>query len=90
MKKVLKTILITVVITIVVTFVITTWQTAKGVFDSTMYMQKPVDHVEIPYDYYKQYGFDYDSFAKKHKIETFTLKSSYDGHDIPVDYIYAE
>ena len=90
MKKVLRIILISVVITIVVTFVITTIQTARGVFAGTMYMSEPVDHDEIPYEYYEPYGFDYDAFVKKHQVETFTLTSTYDGHDIPVDYIYAE
>lgn len=35
-------------------------------------------------------GFDITAFEKKYKIESIEIKSSYDGHSIPAEYIYAE
>jgi fermentation-respiration switch protein FrsA (DUF1100 family) len=38
---------------------------------------------------WKDYGFNYESFSQTYKIENINLTSSFDGHAIPVDFIYS-
>lgn len=40
--------------------------------------------------FWKKCGIDYESFKKEYQIEALELESSFDGHTIPADYIYAE
>lgn len=40
--------------------------------------------------FWKTYGVDYDGFCSQYEIEKLELKSSFDGHVIPADYIYTD
>lgn len=39
--------------------------------------------------FWEKYGMDYEQFCTEFTIEELSLKSTFDGHDIPADYIYA-
>lgn len=39
--------------------------------------------------FWKEYGIDYEQFCNTYKIEKVEIESSFDGHMIPADYIYA-
>ncbi len=43
----------------------------------------------VPEELLETYGLDYESFRNTYRIETLELISSFDGHVIPADYLYA-
>ena len=43
----------------------------------------------VPDSFWEKYSMDYDSFRAEYTIERLSLVSSFDGHEIPADYIYA-
>lgn len=40
--------------------------------------------------FWEEYGMDYNEFCQKYSIERIEITSSFDGHIIPADYIFAE
>ncbi|HEY8392870.1 MAG TPA: alpha/beta hydrolase [Capillibacterium sp.] len=43
----------------------------------------------VPADFWEKYGFDYEGFRRQYQVEEIAIPSSFDGHMIPADYIYA-
>ncbi len=43
----------------------------------------------VPDAFLSQCGMDYESFCDTYKVEELEITSSFDGHTIPADYIYA-
>lgn len=81
-KKVLVIILVAISL-----FLILTYSLGLIVFNNTMQL---VDNkgasIAKGYEILDLIGFDYASFESKYKKEEFTIKSSLDGHSIPVSY----
>ena len=46
--------------------------------------------IEIPYGVYKTYHMDYEQFLEEYEVERVSVTSTYEGHEIPADYIYAK
>lgn len=44
---------------------------------------------QVKDSFWKEYGIDYDSFCNTYTIEKLAVTSTFDGHTIPGDYIYA-
>ena len=44
----------------------------------------------VPENFWEEYNMDYNEFCNKYRIERVELVSSFDGHIIPGDYIYAK
>lgn len=42
----------------------------------------------VPDNFWEQNGVDYEEFCKKYSVESISLTSSFDGHIIPVEFIY--
>lgn len=47
------------------------------------------DTAHVKDSFWERYGMDYDSFCNTYTIEEIEITSTFDGHVIPADYIYA-
>ncbi|HHT48509.1 MAG TPA: alpha/beta fold hydrolase [Firmicutes bacterium] len=43
----------------------------------------------VPAGFWEKYGLDYESFRRQYQVEEIEIPSSFGGHKIPADYIYA-
>jgi len=59
------------------------------VFKGSMQLVTNETTSDVPKNFLEEYNMDYNEFYEKYKIERIELTSTYDGHIIPGDYIYA-
>jgi len=59
------------------------------VFNGTTQLVTNEDTAGVPEKFWKDYNLNYDEFCNKYRIEKVKIISSFDGHIIPGDYIYA-
>lgn len=90
-RKIFKVIGVVLGIVIVAGIIGTCYFTGQSVFNGSMQMvDNESTSIEKVKEYFEKVGFDLEGFKSKYKIETIQLKSSLDGHTIPVDYIISE
>lgn len=59
------------------------------VFNGSTQLITNENTVDIPDNFFQEFNMDYEEFRNKYRIERIELTSSFDGHIIPGDYIYA-
>lgn len=60
------------------------------VFQASTQLATNEDTKGVSESFWEKCGIDYESFKKEYQIEALELESSFDGHTIPADYIYAK
>ena len=60
------------------------------VFDGSTQLVTPESTSHTPMSFWERNGMEYDVFCETYEVETLYLTSTFDGHQIPVDYIYGE
>ncbi len=65
--------------------------TGHIVFNNTsQFVSNDTAYFESTMEYFKERGFDYDELLETYNVEKVELTSSYDGHTIPAELIYAD
>lgn len=88
MKKRTKIILI-VVIVILVLFLGMSYFIGSQVFMGSTQLVTCEETSEVKESFWEKYEMDYENFCETYTIEEIELTSTFDGHMIPADYIYA-
>jgi len=60
------------------------------VFSSSTQLVTNESTTDVPENFWEEYNLDYKEFCDKYTIEKVEITSSFDGHVIPGDYIYAQ
>jgi len=60
------------------------------VFNGSTQLVTNVDTDEVPENFWEEYNLNYEEFRNKYIIEKIEIVSSFDGHKIPGDYIFAQ
>jgi Prolyl oligopeptidase family. len=89
MKKKVIIILLTVMVAAVMLFAGMTYFIGVQVFNGSTQLITNENTVDIPDNFFQEFNMDYEEFRNKYRIERIELTSSFDGHIIPGDYIYA-
>ena len=89
MKKKGKIILSAVLILLIILIVGMSYFIGTQVFEGSTQLVTNEDTKGVKDSFWKKYGIDYQAFQRTYKIEDLELKSTFDGHKIPADYIYA-
>ena len=82
-KRMIKTLVVMTVL-----FLILTVLTGHYVVNLTKQMTVTDGEDIIPYGTFEAYHLDYDKFLEMYEIERVSVTSTYEGHEIPADYIY--
>ncbi len=88
MKKFIKITLITCFIVLLL-FLGVSYFMGTQVFMGSTQLVTCEDTSEVTDSFWEKYGMDYDSFCNTYTIERLEITSTFDGHTIPADYIYA-
>lgn len=88
MKKRTKIISVT-LITILLLFFAMSYYIGNQVFMGSTQLVTCEDTAGVKDSFWKTYDMDYDHFCNTYKIDKVEITSSFDGHIIPADYIYA-
>lgn len=89
MKKKVIIILLMVMVAAVMLFAGMTYFIGVQVFNGSTQLITNENTVDIPDNFFQEFNMDYEEFRNKYRIERIELTSSFDGHIIPGDYIYA-
>lgn len=60
------------------------------VFEGSTQLTTNEDTTGVSDTFWERYGMDIEEFTGTYTVEKITITSSFDGHDIPADYIYAQ
>jgi len=60
------------------------------VFNGSTQLVTNESTVAVPENFWEEYNMDFKAFCDKYRIEKVEIVSSFDGHVIPGDYIYAQ
>lgn len=60
------------------------------VFSSSTQLVTNESTTDVPENFWEEYNLDYKEFCDKYTVEKVEITSSFDGHVIPGDYIYAQ
>lgn len=88
MKKHKKIVLI-IVIVVLLLFVGMSYFIGTQVFMGSTQLVTCEDTSNVSDGFWKKYHMDYDVFSSTYSIEKIEITSTFDGHRIPADYIYA-
>lgn len=89
-KKRIVLIIITVIAVLLILFAIgMTYYIGNEIVDSSTQLVTNEDTKGVSENFWKKYNMDYDKFKASYQFETIALKSTFDGHTIPGDLIYA-
>lgn len=89
MKKRVKVILTAIIVGFIVLFIGISSFIGLQVFSESTQLVTNDETKEIPHNFWKKYGIDYESFSNTYNVEELEIKSSFGEHTIPADYIYA-
>ena len=90
-NKLAKRVYIGLVILILTAAAAMVFITGRIVFNSTsQFVSNDEAYFESTMEYFKERGFDYDGLLETYNVEKAELISSYDGHTIPAELIYAD
>lgn len=88
MKKRTRVLLI-IVIVVLILFIGMSYYIGTEVFAGSTQLVTCEETSEVGEGFWKKYNIDYDEFCSTYMIEKLEITSSFDGHIIPADYIYA-
>lgn len=60
------------------------------VFNGSTQLVTNESTADVPENFWEDYNMNYEEFCDKYRIEKVEIISSFDGHVIPADYIYAQ
>ena len=89
MKKKLTKIFISILCIILVGFCGMSYYIGTQVFEGSTQLVTCEDTSQVKETFWTKYGIDYQTFCNTYQIEKIELTSTFDGHTIPADYIYA-
>lgn len=88
--KLVKRIGVGLAILVIITAVTVVFVTGYIVFSNTsQFVSNDTAYFESSMEYFKERGFDYSGLLQAYNVEKVELTSSYDGHTIPAELIYA-
>jgi fermentation-respiration switch protein FrsA (DUF1100 family) len=90
MRKKIRTILLVVVIVLVVLFLGTSYFIGLQIFAASTQLVTNEKTSRVEDSFWEEYNISYKDFCDTYKIEKIEIKSSYEDHIIPADYIYAK
>lgn len=90
MKKKTRIVLLVVVSLLVVLFVGMSYFVGLQVFNGSTQLVTNDGTSGVSETFWTKYGIDYKEFCDKYKIDSIEIVSSFEGHIIPADYIYAK
>jgi len=88
-KKKLTKILTSIFCIILVGFLGMSYYIGTQVFKGSTQLVTCEDTSQVKETFWTKYGIDYQTFCNTYQIEKIELTSTFDGHMIPADYIYA-
>lgn len=89
-KKRLKIILIIIVAVLLIAFVGISYFIGMQVFENSTQLVTNEETTGVKDSFWEKFQMDYDKFIEKYRVEKIRVESSFDGHIIPGDYIYAQ
>lgn len=89
-KKKLKIILVMIVVVLLIAFAGISYFIGMQVFENSTQLVTNEETTGVKDSFWEKFQMDYDKFIEKYRAEKITVESSYDGHIIPGDYIYAQ
>lgn len=89
-KKRLKIILIIIAVVLLIAFVGISYFIGMQVFENSTQLVTNEETTGVKESFWEKFQMDYDKFIEKYRIEKIAVESSFDGHIIPRDYIYAQ
>lgn len=90
-NKLIKRVCIGLAILILTAAVAMVFITGRIVFSNTsQFVSNDTAYFESAMEYFKERGFDYAELVETYNMEKVELTSSYDGHTIPAELIYAD
>lgn len=89
-KKKLKIILVMIVVVLLIAFAGISYFIGMQVFENSTQLVTNEETTGAKDSFWEKFQMDYDKFIEKYRAEKITVESSYDGHIIPGDYIYAQ
>lgn len=90
MKRKAKVILTVIALTLFICFIGMSYFMGTQIVLGSTQLVTNEDTKGAPDGFWKEYGIDYDEFIDTYSIEPMELTSSFEGHTIPGDYIYAK
>lgn len=89
-RKKLKIVLICFAVLLVILFLGMSYFIGVQVFDNSTQLVTNESTSGVEASFWEKYQMDYEEFTDRYRIEEIKIKSSFDGHIIPGDYIYCE
>lgn len=89
-KKRLKIILVMIVVVLLIAFVGISYFIGMQVFENSTQLVTNEETTGVKDSFWEKFQMDYDKFIEKYRVEKIRVESSFDGHIIPGDYIYAQ
>lgn len=89
-KKKLKIILVMIVVVLLIAFVGISYFIGMQVFENSTQLVTNEETTGVKDSFWEKFQMDYDKFIEKYRVEKIRVESSFDGHIIPGDYIYAQ
>lgn len=90
MKKKLKVVLVTIAILVIILFIGMSYFIGMQVFTASTQLVTNEGTAGVSATFWEKFGIDYEEFCNQYAIEKIEIQSSFDGHMIPADYIYAQ
>lgn len=89
-KRRLKIILVMIVVVLLIAFVGISYFIGMQVFENSTQLVTNEETTGVKDSFWEKFQMDYDKFIEKYRVEKIKVESSFDGHIIPGDYIYAQ
>lgn len=89
MKKKTKIILSVTIISVILLFTVMSYIIGNLIFNESTQLITNEDTIGVSATFWDKYGVDYDEFCNSYTVENIKIESTFDGHIIPADYIYA-
>lgn len=89
-KRRLKIILVMIVVVLLIAFVGISYFIGMQVFENSTQLVTNEETTGVKDSFWEKFQMDYDKFIEKYRVEKIRVESSFDGHIIPGDYIYAQ
>lgn len=90
MRKRIMIIFIVIISILILTFIGFSAFIGMQVVEGSTQLVTPKDTSELSDSFWEKYGTDVETFCEKYVVEKIELTSTFDGHIIPADIIYAE
>lgn len=88
-KRVILIVIISIVLLMAITVVGFSYFLGTQIVASSTQLVTNETTKDVPENFWKDYGVDYDEFCQTYTVEKINLTSSFDGHTVPADFIYS-